>query len=250
MIRTARVLVLGLGCGGGQKDARVLRCLFSSGKEVMYQPLDVSVAMVLVARQTVSTVVSHRKCWPFVCDLVTARDLGEVLQTRESVYSTRLMTFFGMIPNFEPDEILAKLSPLVRKDDWLLFSANLAPGRDYAEGVQKVLPQYDNELTREWLLTFLLDLGVERNDGELRFTVEDRENLKRIVGRFHFARARRIKVEDEAFEFKESDTIQLFFSYRYTPELVRERLERHGLPVCEQWITQSGEEGVFLCRRQ
>jgi hypothetical protein len=41
----------------------------------------------------------------------------------------------------------------------------------------------------------------------------------------------------------------LFFSYRYTPDRVRLALAAHGLQVLEQWITLSGEEGVFLCRR-
>jgi L-histidine N-alpha-methyltransferase len=78
-----------------------------------------------------------------------------------------------MIPNFEPQIILPKLASLVRPKDFLLFSANLAPGNNYAAGVKKVLPQYDNPLTRDWLMTFLLDLGVERGDGKLRFKIED-----------------------------------------------------------------------------
>ena len=77
-----------------------------------------------------------------------------------------------MIPNFEPQIILPKLASLVRPKDFLLFSANLAPGNNYAAGVKKILPQYDNPLTRDWLMTFLLDLGVERNDGKLRFKIE------------------------------------------------------------------------------
>ena len=87
--------------------------------------------------------------------------------------SLRLVTFFGMIPNFEPQEILPKLASLIRPKDFLLFSANLAPGADYAAGMKKILPQYDNALTRDWLMTFLLDLGVERRDGELRFAIEE-----------------------------------------------------------------------------
>ena len=77
-----------------------------------------------------------------------------------------------MIPNFEPQIILPKLASLVRPKDFLLFSANLAPGQNYAAGVKKVLPQYDNPLTRDWLMTFLLDLGVEQSDGELRFKID------------------------------------------------------------------------------
>jgi hypothetical protein len=155
-----------------------------------------------------------------------------------------------MIPNFEPGDILPKLAALVRPDDWLLFSANLAPGPDYAAGVQRVLPQYDNPLTRDWLLTFLLDLGVERGDGEMRFTVEEDNGLKRIVARHHFTRPRRIELESDAFEFAPGESLQLFFSYRYTPALIQERLQAHGIVVEHGWITKSGEEGVWLCRRQ
>ena len=46
-----RVHLIGLGCGGGQKDTRLLQLLQDSGKEAFYTPSDVSTAMVLVARQ-------------------------------------------------------------------------------------------------------------------------------------------------------------------------------------------------------
>src|SRR4051794_9199937 len=36
---------VGLGCGGGQKDARLLRLLQERGKRVAYTPSDVSAAM-------------------------------------------------------------------------------------------------------------------------------------------------------------------------------------------------------------
>jgi len=257
------VHVLGLGCGGGQKDTRLLKLLRERGKKISYTPADVSTAMVLVAREAALAVVAAEDCFPFVCDLATASDLPKLLVTHHALsrrseasaesHLPRLMTFFGMIPNFEPGEILPKLAALVRPGDWLLFSANLAPGPDYAAGVQRVLPQYDNPLTRDWLLTFLLDLGVERGDGEVRFAVEegDAENqLKKIVARFHFARPRRIEIEGEAFEFHPGDDFQLFFSYRYTPDRVRTTLADHGLEVRDQWLTQSEEEGVFLCGRR
>jgi len=203
-------------------------------------------------------------------------DLHKPLVTRHP----SLVTFFGMIPNFEPQIILPRLAALVRPMDFLLFSANLAPGNNYAAGVKKVLPQYDNPLTRDWLMTFLLDLGVERTDGKLQFNIETcrsrREEaqtsrsisakknqrlltssptmkeveLKRIVADFYFTRSRRIEVDNEMFAFHAGETIRLFFSYRYTPERVRRVLGRYGLDVREQWITKSEEEGVFLCRKR
>jgi uncharacterized SAM-dependent methyltransferase len=245
-IKSQSIHVIGLGCGGGQKDTRLLQLLKKPGREISYTPSDVSVAMTLVAREAALKVVPEKNCFPFVCDLATADDLSGLLATRHP----SLVTFFGMIPNFEPDEILPKLAALVRKKDYLLFSANLAPGADYAAGLKKILPQYDNALTHDWLLTFLLDLGVGRGDGKLRFDIEEGAlKLKRVAARFHFSQPREIVVEGEKFKFRRGESIQLFFSYRYTPERVEKNLSRHGLKIQAQWLAESGEEGVFLCRR-
>jgi len=250
-LKARSVRVIGLGCGGGQKDTRLLKLLKARGKVASYTPSDVSLAMTLVARNSTRRVVPSERCFPLVCDLVTASDLAAVLTALHPPAVNRLVTFFGMIPNFEPQDILPKLARVVRRQDALLFSANLAPGADYAGGVRRILPQYDNEPTREWLLTFLLDLGVERADGKLRFSIErGTDCLWRVVANFLFGRNRTIQVDGERFAFRRGQSVRLFFSYRYTPELVRKLLARHGLNVCGQWTTASGEEGVFLCQRQ
>lgn len=249
-IKSPCVRVIGLGCGGGQKDTRLLKLLRDAGKEASYTPCDVSSAMVLVARQAALAVMPDKNCFPFVCDLASTDDLPDMLEQLLAPRVPRLVTFFGMIPNFEPQMILPKLTSLIRPKDYLLFSANLAPGKNYAAGVKKILPQYDNPPTRDWLMTFLLDLGVEQGDGDLRFSIEDGQfDLKRVTARFHFRRRRRVEVESETFEFRHGESFQLFFSYRYTPALVRKLLGEHGLEVRDEWITKSAEEGVFLVRR-
>ncbi len=248
-IKSKTAHVIGLGCGGGQKDARLLKFLKSGGRKIFYTPCDVSTAMVLVARQVAASVMPVKNCFPFVCDLATADNLSTAFASRLMPRASRLVTFFGMIPNFEPQKILPKLASLIRPQDFLLFSANLAPGNDYAVGVRKVFPQYDNSQTRDWLMTFLLDLGVGRGDGKLDFKIESGVGgLKRITASFHFSRAVSFEIGSETFKFRRSESIRLFFSYRYTPALVRNQLARHGLQVLDQWLTQSEEEGVFLCR--
>lgn len=263
-IQSKRVHVIGLGCGGGQKDTRLLEGLRKESKEVFYTPSDVSTAMVLVAREAAMKVVAEKNCFPLVCDLATVMDLPKVIREGAVPRAKRLITFFGMIPNFEPQLILPRLSALVRSDDFLLFSANLAPGANYAEGVRKILPLYDNALTRDWLMTFLLDLGVERGDGKLDFCVEDvavggalgtarptsaSRTLKRVAAYFRFKRDREVSIDNKRFRFGTKKPIRLFFSYRHTPEIVRSLLGDYGIEVVEQWIAKSEEEGVFLCQR-
>jgi len=249
-LKSKNLYLIGLGCGGGQKDTRLLKLLKDAGKNIFYTPSDVSAAMVLTARRTALKVLPEKNCFLFVCDLATAKNIGDAFSSRLMPHASRLLTFFGMIPNFEPHDILPKLAALVRPGDTLLFSANLAPGNDYALGVKKILPQYDNPLTRDWLMTFLTDLGVEPSDGQLRFEIETRNGLKRIVANFYFRRARTISVENETFYFTKGQKIRLFFSYRYTPSLIAKILARYKLAVAGQWIARSEEEAVFLCHRK
>ncbi len=251
-ITAPSVHLIGLGCGGGQKDTRLLQLLRQSGRQIAYTPSDVSAAMVLTARTAALAALPAADCHPLVCDLAAAADLLGILDRQISPAAARLITFFGMIPNFEPQLILPRLASLLRPSDYLLFSANLAPGPDYAAGFQHILPLYDNDLTRDWLMTFLLDLGVERGDGSLRFVVEENPaggGLKRVAAFFRFTQSRQISVDDESFDFRSGESIRLFFSYRHTPDRVRALLQPHGMRIISQWITQSGEEGVFLCQR-
>lgn len=249
-ISAKSIHIFGLGCGGGQKDTRLLRLLHSPGRELFYTPCDVGVAMALVARQAALAVVPSQNCFPFVCDLATADNLAEVLVAHGPPSAARIMTFFGMIPNFEPELILPRLATLVRSGDYLLFSANLAPGSNYAAGMERIRPQYDNTLTRDWLLAFLDEIGVERAVGGLFFTIEDGAmGLKRVLANFRFAQTVYVCVNGEEIGFASGEVLRLFFSYRYTPGHVEKLLLQHGLQVQAQWFTKSGEEGVFLCRR-
>ncbi len=218
--RIAVESLVGLGCGGGQKDARLAELVNAA-----YTPVDVSMPLVVTAAQRV-----ENKTHGVVCDLATVKRLEALLPPAEA----RLLTFFGMLPNFEPPIILPKLSQLLRRSDLLLLSANLTP----PEGIAKVLPQYANSLTEDWLMAFMNDFGVW--EGQIEWAIEDR-----IRADFIFARTESIL----EFTFHPGDKLRLFFSFRYTPEELRTILGQYGLQIQEQWITASAEEGVFLCAK-
>ncbi len=245
---TKKVHLIGLGCGGGQKEARLLE-LLNAPASIRYTASDVSLPLVLAAQEAAQKFVPRENSQSLICDLATTTELAAALDAINQT-ERRLVTLFGIIPNFEPAPLLSRVAALLRPGDLLLMSANLAPGPDYAAGVQRVLPQYDNEPTRDWLLTLLLDLGFERDDGALCFTIQsDERQLRRITAGFELRRARDIRVFGETISFASGERLRVFFSYRHTPQTIYALLSEQGVEVTSEWLNDAGEEGVFLCRR-
>lgn len=247
-IETPACHIISLGCGGGTKDMMLIKRLRRLGKMLVYTACDASLPLVLTAQQKALEVLDPRNVHDLVADFVKAEDLQRIFITQTTGNSTRIINFLGMIPNFEPDEILPRLSSLLRPQDIMVFSANLAPGDDYRSGIEKVLPQYDNPETRAWLMTVLTDHGIEATDGELNFAIEGTDFL-RIVATFNFTKARSIRIDGEKFEYQSGDSIRVFFSYRHTPATIRKWLAKETIEVIEERLTHEGEEGIFICRK-
>ena len=244
--------VISLGCGGGQKELGLLRALrtLNPARRVRYIPTDVSVSLTLVAREAaVADGFAAQDCEPVVLDLARAEDWGRALQSVLRPGVQRVVTFFGMMPNFSPTEVLPRLAGLLQPKDVLLVSANLAPGKNYAAGVRKILPLYDNTLTGEWLFSVLGDLGVEQSDGRMEFRIArcpDGSGLLRVEADFVFGKATLLRHAGQEWRCKKGERFGLFFSYRHTPEQVGKLFGRHRLVVESQWLNAAGDEGVFL----
>lgn len=245
------VYLIGLGCGDGYKDGLVLERLLQAGCPVHYAALDASLALALTARAAALRWLPPDRCQAWVADLGQADDLPQCFEAVQPSGAGRCITCFGLLPNFQPQVLLPRLRALVRSGDWLILSANLALGPDYAAALADVLPQYDNPPTRAWLMGFLRDLGVGENHGRLEFSLEAdpaQPPLRRLVARFVLDRDCTVGLGDQAVLWPAGEAVQVFFSYRYTPELVSAALAQHGLVLAAQWIDPSGQEGVFLAR--
>lgn len=243
--------VVSLGAGGGQKDALLLRALLVSNPAVRcrYVPVDVSSGLSLVSRSAaVDAGVRAEECFPMVVDLAVEPDWAGALRGVTRAGVRRVICFFGMLPNFESEWVLTRLAQMIGPEDVLLVSANLAPGPSYPDGVAQVRPQYANDLTCEWLLVSLLNVGVERSDGAISVGIEEwpaGSGLLRLKGEFTFAKARMIRCEGEDFSFAAGERFQLFFSYRHTPEILEALFQKQGMRVADAWINPAGDEGVF-----
>jgi uncharacterized SAM-dependent methyltransferase len=242
--------LVGLGCGGGQKEAQLLSLLLQETAQLNYSPCDVSLPLVLTSRANAQAVRPNLNCRGAVCDLASAQDLKDFLDGVDAS-SQRVLTLFGIIPNFEPVPLLTRIAALLRPGDFFLLSGNLAPGTDYAQAVERILPQYDNALTRDWLFTLLSDFGMQIEDGHWNWHVhEDEHALRRITATYVLDRAKQLRVAGESFAFSAGETIRLFYSYRHTPATIRKLLAEQKIQIEGYWLNASGEEGVFLCRKQ
>jgi L-histidine N-alpha-methyltransferase len=238
----SKVALISLGCGGGQKDLSLLTA--SSGANE-YFPADVSLPLALTAHLRIIKKLPRQKSQPLVLDLAATKDLSEFLTPEP-----RLITFFGMLPNFEPEEVFPQLSAALRSRDFLLLSANLAPGPDSRLGVEKVFHQYNNDPTRNWLATVLQDAGLQLDPRDLEFKiVPGAFDLLRIEAGYKFKNAQTIRMDQETFHYASGNWFQLFFSYRHTSERLRVLLAHYRIETLQQWITHSEEEGIFLCRK-
>lgn len=244
--------IIGLGCGGGDKDTRLLTALAGGAGTMTYYPVDVSLSLSLLSAHKARDGVRDIEVMPIVCDLLSAADLLSCLRP-ERAGRRRVITFFGMMPNFLPHEILPLLATFIADDDLLLMSANLAPGGDYLAGIRHILPQYDNHLTRDWLITILLDAGVDEADGEIRFSIKaDPVNpeISRVNAVFHVRRHVDLRIDGRPIAWRPGDEVRLFFSYRYTSGKLDTVLQRHALKLVDCWEASSHEEGVYLVGRR
>ena len=228
--------LIALGCGGGEKDIAILEKLPIN---TSFLATDVSEQLVLHASRRALENNKNKTLKPLVFDLATAIGLPEFID--QFVGSNRIYTFFGIIPNFPPKNILPQLKALLRPGDYLLFSANLTPN-----GMETILPQYDNQLTRDWLAEFPKSHGAGR--GEVRVAIKSEDDLEYISASFIFQESCVMEASENLFKFYPGDSLQLFVSYRYSINSLARTLEPYGIKIEKSFQSRNGEEGVFICR--
>ena len=95
--------------------------------------------------------------------------------------------------------------------------------------METILPQYDNQLTRDWLAEFPKSHGAER--GEVRVAIKSDDDLEYISASFIFQESCVMKANETPFEFNPGDSIQLFVSYRYSVNSLANTLRPYGIKI-------------------
>ncbi|NJK91230.1 MAG: L-histidine N(alpha)-methyltransferase [Blastochloris sp.] len=244
--------VLGLGCGGGSKDARLIRLLSGHGFRVRYVAADVSPSLVLgsMIRVQESAGLCVEDTRGLVADFMEAAGLFLYWPENGSGEEVQIFSFLGMMPNFDPEQALTLISDWMQPGDVLVLSANLAPGSDYRAGCEKILPQYDNIETKSWLLTVMEELGVRVGVEDVEVILAERDQILRVEAWLRFPESHRLDYDGESFEFKRGEKFRLFYSNRFQPVQMNHLLEKAGLRATQHWLTPSEEEGVWCVEKK
>jgi hypothetical protein len=237
-----KIRLIGLGCGTGEKEAQLCRALRArDGAEILFSAVDVSRDLVRESAQRLADAgaIPGRH---LVCDLARPDAVRDWPPTQDESLP-RLITFFGLVPNFLPSQVGDILRSVLRPGDLLLAGVHLAPvggeeNLDLPSAMRAVLPQYDNAATLAWLnagreqwrLTHLIEVP-EIEIGEI-------EGIPAFLGQARW----------KTCAPKDAEPLRLFFSLRYTPDLFNALLRREGFLGEQLALTACREEAIWRIR--
>lgn len=249
--RLAKVLLVGLGCGTGAKELELATSLKSRGVEILFSAIDVSHDLVMESSQKLHGAGAEHRL-SLVCDLTQSTFLGEWLDRVDSG-RPRLITFFGLAPNFVPSEMARLFRAVLRPGDLLLASAHLAPVQqdnpdDLRVAMETVLPQYDNPETLAWLTAALEAWDLEKLVDPPEMKIGQVEGIPAFVARSAWKTGVLFERWGHSFAPKIEEPLRLFYSLRYTPAFFEEVLRREALVVEPLAITSCHQEAIWSVR--
>ena len=241
MLPEGPVHVVGVACGDGVKERRLLGALVSAGRaDVRATAVDVSVPLVTAAAEAMGAVPGTGEADAVAVDITATRDLSPLLAPRRA--GARLVTLFGVVSTLGPGAMEPALS-LLAPGDVLMVSANLLPDRPGAR--DHVMAQYDNPPTRAWLTAVLEDIGLA-GAGDIAMRWHDAPGALAIVGEVTPAGALVADVEGVTVRMPAGRAIRVLESFRHDPAGLDHLLRAAGLADVAACISPSGEEGVAV----
>ncbi len=249
-----RTHLIGLGCGTGVKEQWLAQCVKRGGFSFQrFTAVDVSERLCQLSLKRLRPFVLQKpKGW--VIDLDAAKELRCSLDQGDRT-ERRIYTLFGLVPNLDPSLVLRILKTLLRSGDQLFMSANLAPVKNKEESeveraVKRILPQYQNRETREWLsLLFEEQKITKKMISALRFGIESEQGLRSVIVRGEVLQDFEWILGGRRVRMKKRDSLKVFQSRRWTSFAFEHWMKRAGFKVRACEITPNGEEGVWWVER-
>ncbi len=240
--------VVSLGVGTGTKERWVLQELHRNDNELEWVPVDASLPLLLEATVP-RRLPPLQRLFPLLADFREAPRWSQSLQKELGAKPT-VYTLFGLLPNYRPREFFPVLRKMLGEKDRAWVSANLVPGgsrtqSDYKKAVESVLSQYDNSETRRWLTEILREWGLQYGVNDCQVSLVPDGILYAISVTVTWKGKVGKMATQESIPDAGTKNLELFRSYRYTPELFEQTVREFKLHLRNSWIAPSQEEGIW-----
>jgi uncharacterized SAM-dependent methyltransferase len=235
----AVIPVVSFGSGDGAKDRLLLQALKREGKQVKYFPVDASQTLLETACAAAEDedfeVLGLKADISSPMHLVLASDAAE---------SPKLFLMSGnTLGGFDPFDQIRHIAECMRGGDRLIIDAEI-----YSE---QAAAEIDNPKSAKFAFAPLASIGVQEDDGQIRFEIKRDERhagMYLITKRFHAQRDLRISVSGEEIQVARGERIFMNFRYLFTPEAFHWLLEKHArLTVLSEVISADGAFITAVC---
>jgi len=234
--KTEQVLIL--GCGTGEKELAF--CQSGSSRPAMITLVDVAPDLVATACAKAESAYPQAQIRTEVLNFLHA-DLTSLVSARPGGL---VLCCFGILANQDPVGMLKEVAEWIRPGDRLVLGLNCVPGPDDQDRA-RILPQYDNLETRQWLAAALERLGLDSCDFRLQWSWGQSSDGWgwRLQADAVVTRDLEIPWSGGSRSLAMGDRIEVFSTHRFDPE-------PKGLPLWPRCGFEATLSVVSACREE
>jgi uncharacterized SAM-dependent methyltransferase len=237
-----RIPVISIGAGDGSRDRLLMNALKAEGSECLYFPVDASQCLLEMACAGAEDddfeAVGIKGDISSPVHLIYAADAAE---------APRLFIMSGnTMGSFDPLAEIRYIAQCMKPEDRLIVD-----GEIFDEA--KSMARRENPASRQFVGALLASVGIEKEDGEIRFNHkrDDRhQGLHLFTRSFRAGRDLSATVAGQEIQLERGELIGMNFQYVYAPESFRWLVSEHGgLEILKEYRSPDGRFLTAMCKK-
>jgi uncharacterized SAM-dependent methyltransferase len=237
-----RIPVISFGAGDGSRDRLLMNVLKAAGSECLYFPVDASQCLLEMACAGAEDE-----------DFEAVGIKGDISSPVHLIYAAdaaeppRLFIMSGnTMGSFDPLAEIRYIAQCMKPEDRLIID-----GEIYDDA--KSMTRRDNPSSRQFVGALLASVGIEKDDGEIRFNHKRDERhlgLHLFTRSFRAGRDISATVAGQEISLERGELIGMNFQYVYEPDAFRWLVAEHGgLEILREYRSPDDRFLTTVCKK-
>jgi hypothetical protein len=237
-----RIPVISFGAGDGSRDRLLMGALKDQGAECLYFPVDASQSLLEMACAGAEDddleAVGIKADISSPVHLIYAADAAE---------PPRLFIISGnTMGSFDPLAEIRYIAQCMKPEDRLIIDGEIFD--EAKSGARR-----ENPAARKFVGALLASVGIEKDDGEIRFSLkrdERHDGLHLFTRSFRAGRDLSATVAGQEIPLERGELIGMNFQYVYAPAAFRWLITEHGsLEIIKEYRSPDGRFVTAICKK-